>query len=105
MGFKISKNSFSFVSHSPGPYPEKYFGGGFDMNIHYRYSKIFNVNFYQVVHATLTLSGKNITMHVNFFFFVTATAVQWRKTGGLGGATNRFLRFSHKKHSLKHTLY
>ena len=45
------------------------------MNIHYRYSKIIKVNFYEVVYAILTLSGINITMLVNFFFFVTATAV------------------------------
>ena len=37
------------------------------MNIHYRYSKIFKVNFYEVVKAILTLSGMNIIMLVNFF--------------------------------------
>ena len=83
------------------------------MNIHNRCCKIFKVglpvNFYEVVCAILTLSGTNSTILVNFFFFVTATAVQWRtkdlamwcKTGGLGTeppAANRFLRFSHKKH-------
>ena len=77
------------------------------MNIHYRYSKTLNVNFYQVVYAILTLSGINIIMLVNFFF-VTATAVQWRKTGGLGvepPAANRFLRFSHKKNTHLSTLF
>ena len=38
------------------------------MNIHYRYSKIFKINFYEVVYALLTLSGINI-------LFVTVTAV------------------------------
>ena len=31
-----------------GPYLQKYFGRGFDINIHYRYSKIFKVNIYEV---------------------------------------------------------
>ena len=44
------------------------------MNIHYRYSKIFKVNFYEVVYAILTLFGINIAMFVKFFFFVTDTA-------------------------------
>ena len=43
-------------------------GGGVDMNIHYRYSKIFKANFYEVVCAVLTLSSINITMLVKFFF-------------------------------------
>ena len=45
------------------------------MNIHNQYSKIFNVNFYEVVSAVLTLSGINITTFVKIFFFVTDTAV------------------------------
>ena len=45
------------------------------MNIYYRYSKIFIVNFYKVVYAILMLSGMNITMLVQFLSFVTATAV------------------------------
>ena len=45
------------------------------MNVHYQYSKIFNVNICEVVCAILALSGINITMLVKFFFFVTATAV------------------------------
>ena len=42
------------------------------MNIHCRYSKIYKVNIYEVVYAILMLSGINITMLVQFFFFVTA---------------------------------
>ena len=43
-------------------------GGGVDMNIHYRYSIIFEVNFYEViVYAILTLSGINIAMLVIVF--------------------------------------
>ena len=34
------------------------------MNIHYRYSIIYKVNFYEVVHAISTLSGINVTMFV-----------------------------------------
>ena len=82
------------------------------MNIHYRYSKIFEVNFYEFVCAILTLSGIDITMVVMFFFFffffITATVVQWctknlakwSKTGGMGAdppAANGILRFSYKK--------
>ena len=37
------------------------------MNIYYRYSKIFKVNFYEVLYAILTLCGINITMLVKFF--------------------------------------
>ena len=37
------------------------------MNIYYLHSKIFKVNFYEVVFAMLTLSGINITMLVKFF--------------------------------------
>ena len=37
------------------------------MNIHYRYSKIFKANFYEVVFATIRLSGINIRMLVNVF--------------------------------------
>ena len=37
------------------------------MNIHFRCSKSFIVNFYEVVYAILTLSDINITMLVNFF--------------------------------------
>ena len=59
-----------------GPYLQIYFRGeGFDINIHYRYSKVFKVIFYEVVYAILTLSGFNIAMLVKFLFFVTATAV------------------------------
>ena len=64
------------------------------------------------MYAILMLSGINNFMN---FFFVIATAVyqwrtkdlaKWRKTGCLGvqhAAANRFLRFSRKKHSFKHT--
>ena len=38
------------------------------MNIYNRYSKILKVNFYEVLYATLTLSGINIAMLVKFFF-------------------------------------
>ena len=38
------------------------------MNIHYRCSKIFTVNFYEVVYTILTLSGIDITVVVMFFF-------------------------------------
>ena len=41
--------------------------GGFDINIHFRYTKIFEVNFFEVVYITLTLFGINITMLVKFF--------------------------------------
>ena len=53
----------------------KIFRGAFDMNIHNRYRKIFKVNLYEVVFAILFLPGMNITMLVNHFFHVTATAV------------------------------
>ena len=45
------------------------------MNIPYQYSKIFKVNFYEVVYAIFTLCGIDITKLGEFFFFVTATAV------------------------------
>ena len=46
------------------------------MNIHYRYGKIFKVNFYEVVYAVLTLSGINITICLlNVFCLVSASAI------------------------------
>ena len=85
------------------------------MNIHNRYSESFKVNFYEVGYVISTLSGINITMLVKFFslsllprLFSGAPRIKWRKTGGLGAefpAANRFLRFSDKKHSFKHTFY
>ena len=96
---------------APGPYLEKYFGG-VDINIHYQYSKIFKVNFYNLL---LMLSGINNTMLVNIFFFVTATAVQWRtkdlaewlKTGGLGGGPQPPTNFYgfHIKNTLLNTAF
>ena len=58
------------LSYLPsGPYLEKYFGVGVNMNIYYGNGnpKFFKVNFFEVVYATLTLSGINITILVNFF--------------------------------------
>ena len=53
----------------PGPYLEKYFARWeVDVNIYYRYRKLFKVNFYVVVHAILTLFGINIAMLVKCFF-------------------------------------
>ena len=51
----------------PYRYLEKYFGGGYKY-LH-QYSKIFKLIFFEVMYAILTLSGINITMLVNFFFF------------------------------------
>ena len=87
------------------------------MNIHYRYSKIFKVKF--VRYAISTLSGINITMLVKIVFLCHCSrclvahqgfvkVAQNRGCGGGGAeplAANRFLRFSHKKHSFKHTFY
>ena len=54
----------------------KIFRGGVDMNIHHQYSKIFKVNFYEVVYAILTLFGINSrpTLLVKFFFVTTTVA-------------------------------
>ena len=55
-------------SHQARAVTRKIFrGGGVDMNIRYRYSKIFKVNFYKVVYTILTFFGINITLLVNFF--------------------------------------
>ena len=74
--------------HTPRTISRKIFRGrGVDMNIHYRYSKFFKVNFYKVVYAVLTLSGINITMLVKLFFFVTVTVVLVVQNRGSGVPT------------------
>ena len=69
------------------------------MNIHYRYSKTFKGNFYEVVYALLTLSGVNITMLVNLFSLSLLPLLSGSKTGIWGWSPQPptdFLRFSHK---------
>ena len=68
------RRSFSFKTALCRAVFRKIFWEGGGMNIHYRYRKIFKVNFCKVVYAVLTVSGINITMLIKFFF-VTATAV------------------------------
>ena len=60
------------------PMTAKYFEGGFNMNIYYRCSKIFKVNFDEVVFAVLTLSDINITMLVKIF---SLSLLQWLFSG------------------------
>ena len=78
------------------------------MNIHY--TKIFKVNFYEVVHAILTLSVINITTLVNFFLCYCYRCLKAHQGFGKvaqnqgcgGGVPSRqqLLRYSLKKNTL-----
>ena len=51
------------------------------MNIHYRYSKVFKVNCYEVVYAVLTLSGINVTVLVKFFLSLLSLFMAHQRLG------------------------